>query len=146
MFVDKDTERYPDFAITVYGNLISREAARVDDINPEDVDEHRKRVIRYDDQGDIIRLVIEVGSLGPDPDFPMRHKKEAMIDQLQQYLEFMGEHGLRWEGKAYGLAILGLEYFVIGCNKDGTYDYGTEWKSMFDDAFIKFLEDVAEIE
>ncbi|KAM6493474.1 hypothetical protein JOM56_011608 [Amanita muscaria] len=100
--VHADKCHYPDFVVTAYGK-------RGD----------------YGEDGDVIRLVIEVGSLGRDLKSPSIDDKLKVLAQLRRYLRVMGKMGVRWDTKAVGVCILGTEVAILQSKGNGDFPLTT---------------------
>jgi len=93
---------------------------------------------------DIIRLVIEVGSLGRDLKPPTDKEKADIVDQLKRYLVAMGEIGYRWADKAVGMCIVGTEVAIMESKSDGKFKKGPpRWESLYSEKFSKIIRDLA---
>ena len=66
----------------------------------------------------VIRLVIEIGSLGWELRKATKKDKEAIAKQLYTYLAVMGMRGFRRADEAVGLSIIGTEMSVLKVNTD----------------------------
>jgi hypothetical protein len=97
----------------------------------------------YGEDGDIIRLVVEVGSLGRDLKPPSNLDKANTVRQLLRYLHVMGRMGVRWSDKAVGMCIIGTEVAISKSHRNGQFPYTTKWLSLYSDQFIQTIDDLA---
>ncbi|KAF8816117.1 hypothetical protein BYT27DRAFT_6476384 [Phlegmacium glaucopus] len=118
----KDKIYYPDFVVTSYGNAADP-----------------------DGEGDIIRLIVEVGSLGRDLNPPSDKAKKAVVHQVRNYLYVMGRMGYRWKDKAVGMAIVGTEVSILKSDRSGQFIGGKRWYSLYSTDFIRAIEKLAAI-
>ena len=66
----------------------------------------------------MIRLVIEIGSLGRELRKTTKKDKEAIVKQLYTYLAVMSMRVFRGADKAVGLCIIGTEVAILKVNTD----------------------------
>lgn len=120
-------KRYPDFVVTIYGQAMST--------GPADRD------------GDAVRLVVEVGSVGHGDVRYMealkKAQKKAITEQLLGYLDTLGPDGLRWKEKAIGIGIFGTEFVALQSKRDGTFTKTGKWRSLYSREFIEIIERLA---
>jgi hypothetical protein len=116
--VQADQCHYPDFAVTTYGP----------DLGDKDV----------------IRLVIEVGSLGRDLREPSINDKQIIVRQLLRYLSVMGVRGVRWADKAVGMCIIGTEVAIIQSGSNGKFPRSNhKWISLYSQEFQEAIDSLA---
>ena len=95
---------------------------------------------------DIIRIVVEVGSVGNGTTYS-GVTKDAVEEQVHKYMELVGS---RWQGLLFGLGILGNEVYIAQMRDSSlpggrirrprkVWD-GDGWKSMFDREFFQELD------
>lgn len=91
--------------------------------------------------GDIVRVVVEVGSDGAI--------KYDVNTQLQDYMDVVGD---RWSDSLLGLGIIGNEVLMLKITKQHkrihnviTSTRNDHWISIFDDRFIAELQKVLEL-
>jgi hypothetical protein len=119
--VRADHCHYPDFAVTTYGSGSQGEK-------------------------DVIRLVIEVGSLGRDLRVPSTNDKQLIVAQILRYLSVMGLQGVRWAHKAVGMCILGTEVAIIQSSGNGKFPTNSpKWVSLYSREFEEVITSVAAI-
>ncbi|TFY56007.1 hypothetical protein EVG20_g9103 [Dentipellis fragilis] len=98
--------------------------------------------------GDIIRLILEVGSMSQDLRPTTDSKKDLIIAQLHRYMSLLGDdtgsYG-RWVGEAFGLAMIGNEFtYVMASELYASTEpwpknlawysiYGKEWNDIMKD-------------
>jgi len=116
-----DKRHYPDFVVTAYGQ-------------PGVYGEE-----------DIIRLVVEVRSLGRDLKEPSAMEKQEVIDQLLRYLYVIGEMGLRWADKAAGMCISGTEAAILQSKSNGKFPKSTTWHSIYSNRFTDAIQKLADM-
>ncbi|KIL60258.1 hypothetical protein M378DRAFT_168270 [Amanita muscaria Koide BX008] len=117
-----DKRHYPDFVVTAYGQPGV-----------------------YGEEEDIIRLVVEVGSLGRDLKEPSAMEKQEVIDQLLRYLYVIGEMGLRWADKAAGMCIIGTEAAILQSKSNGKFPKSTTWHSIYSNRFTDAIHNLADM-
>ncbi|KAH7886500.1 hypothetical protein F5I97DRAFT_1829129 [Phlebopus sp. FC_14] len=123
-FVYPNAKSYPDFVVTVYSSVLDG----------------------GDDDSDVIRLVIEVGSLGRDRN-PSQLDKKHVVDQLLDYLARMGTESYRWRDRAFGIAIMGTEFLAIKSTKQATFKKSGEgWKSLYSNDFLQLIDKISKLE
>ncbi|KAN0082416.1 hypothetical protein V8E55_008211 [Tylopilus felleus] len=109
VIVHADKRHYPDFVVTAYGQ------GGV-----------------YGEDSDMIRLVIEVGSLGRELKPASIHDKASILKQMTRYLFVMGKMGFRWADKAVGMCIVGTEVAIMQSKSNGKFPLTATWvQSLF---------------
>ncbi|KAF8970971.1 hypothetical protein BDZ97DRAFT_1914421 [Flammula alnicola] len=118
--VHVDKCHYPDFVVTAYG--------------PGGV---------YGEDEDVIRLVVEVGSLGRDLRPPSKEDKDNVVKQLNRYLLVMGKMGFRWADKAVGMCIIGTEVAIVKSKSNGQFQKTVTWDSLYSAKFTDTIRQLA---
>lgn len=113
-----DTAHYPDFVVTTYG------------AGPHG-------------EEDVIRLIVEVGSLGRDLRPPSEIDQERIVMQLLRYPTVMGLRNIRWTNKAVGMCIIGTNVGILHPDGDGIFPEAAEWMSLYSDEFTQVLQSLA---
>ncbi|KAI5983131.1 hypothetical protein EDD15DRAFT_2557239 [Pisolithus albus] len=119
--VVKAEKTYPDFVVTAYGDVA----------RPHE-----------DNDGDVIRLIIEVGSIKPSAS-EAKTKQEIQL-QLYEYLKVTGGKGYRWKGDIIGIAILGTEFSILKPWKED-YTKSGKWYSLYSETFTNAIKRVVNI-
>jgi hypothetical protein len=136
-FQGAEPKTYPDFAVTIYGDIIQRKEPK-----------NRTGAARVSDSGDVTRIIIEIASTGQGE--VTKASKQAVHLQLRGYMDKLGVDGERWDGKACGIAIIGTEYALQVPREDSEgnrmFTKSGKWSSIYDGKFIKMLEDYAIVE
>ncbi|KAH0825803.1 hypothetical protein J3R83DRAFT_8866 [Lanmaoa asiatica] len=115
-FVHPNAKSYPDFVVTSYGEGSGH---------------------------DVIRLVIELGSLGRQLTLPSETEKEAIEEQLLGYLAIMGQKSYRWENGAAGIAIIGTQYLVLRADRNGQFGKRRSgWSSLYSEGFTNLIDQI----
>ncbi|KAI1787970.1 hypothetical protein LXA43DRAFT_1027124 [Ganoderma leucocontextum] len=127
---------YPDFVVCTFVG------------NPRQAGSEKDRVL----------IVIEIASLPrgkPVSEFSSRELKGmklAVLQQLEGYMEILGEKGDRWDDKVVGIALLGTEVAFLQPREPGDGDHHEwktykpkkskkEWFSLYGKEFLKFVND-----
>jgi hypothetical protein len=120
--VQPDRCHYPDFSVTTYG--------------PQN------------ENNDVIRLVIEIGSLGRELKKATEKHKAAVVKQLYTYLVVMGLKGCRWADNAVGLCIIGTEAAILKSRGTaGKFPVTVnKWVSIYSKEFKDVIELMATME
>ena len=117
-----DKKHYPDFVVTSYNNGLNQHGGERDDV---------------------VRLVIEVGSLGRDLKSPSENYKRDVVIQLERYLLALGRAGYRWHDKVLGIAIIGTEYIIVTRQSNGRFRGGRRWDSLYSATFMQIINNLA---
>jgi hypothetical protein len=133
-----EQKTYPDFVVTAHGDVVSGANinAAVEGTG--------------DNNGDVILVVIEIGSLKrPEADDtsvpPSATQKHNTVKQLRQYHHRIGRKGYRWKIKALGIAMLGTEFSTLESNNEGGWIGGQTWYSIYSEMFIQKLEEMVTV-
>ena len=88
----------------------------------------------------VIRLVIEIGSLGQELRKVIKKDNEAIVKQLHTYLAVIGMRGFRGPNKAVGLCIIGTEVAILRSIKTtGKFQVTVnKWVSIYSGEFREF--------
>ncbi|KAJ3821812.1 hypothetical protein F5880DRAFT_1732486 [Lentinula raphanica] len=114
--------RYPDFCVDQYWGA--------------DNDNNRK--------GDVIRVIIEIGSLRRGSTRKIVTKTDVEV-QLKTYMNLATPR--RWQGRLLGVGMLGNEVFLAELTEDEPLEINpviSDWISMFDPRFAQEMDQVYE--
>ena len=104
---------------------------------------------------DRVLLVLEIGS-SPErkqsssaADADLERARYAVQDQLERYMNMLGDDGERWRNNVLGVAALGLEVAFLRPQNDGWEWYTEEadgatqsWFSLYGHQFQTFIDEV----